>query len=105
MLSRSFGLAASAEPSCSCASWLCDRGRKRLVPGDPEFRSAFIAYLESGTRDRRHSLQCEHLNRHGDSHTHFSSVRVGEAQRFAHMIRIPEAEIMTRLARVAELPA
>jgi hemoglobin len=50
MLSKHRGLALTEDKRRRWVSLICDAADDAGLPGDPEFRSAFLAYIEWGTR-------------------------------------------------------
>ncbi len=50
MLSKHLGLGIAEEQRARWAGLIADSADEAGLPGDPEFRSAFVAYIEWGTR-------------------------------------------------------
>jgi hemoglobin len=57
MLSKHRGLAITEEQRRRWVNLICDAADDAGLPDDPEFRSAFVAYVEWGTRLARHNSQ------------------------------------------------
>jgi hemoglobin len=50
MLGKHRGLGLTEEMRRRWVNLICDAADEAGLPGDPEFRSAFVAYIEWGTR-------------------------------------------------------
>jgi hemoglobin len=57
MVHKHHNLAISEEQRRRWVNLMCDAADEASLPDDPEFRSAFVAYIEWGTRLARHNSQ------------------------------------------------
>jgi hemoglobin len=57
MLSKHRGLGITESQRRRWVNLICDAADDADLPDDPEFRSAFVAYIEWGTRLARHNSQ------------------------------------------------
>ena len=65
MLSHHLGLAITEEQRARWAQLIAQSADEAGLPDDPEFRSAFVAYVEWGTRHRQGQLRAGRRPAHG----------------------------------------